>query len=132
MDRKELMGRYAKGDRGFSRSDLRGANLRWADLSGADLRGANLRGANLRGAIGNNREILTIQTGIYVVVIDTVNSVAAIGCQQKPISEWLEITKEAVEELDEDKAAKAFEAIQWLRPLFEKYAQTKSIALPSE
>jgi hypothetical protein len=68
---KELLEKYAAGERNFRGAnligadlggadlrgaDLRGANLSWADLRGADLRGANLTGANLIGAnlIGAN------------------------------------------------------------------------------
>ena len=42
--------KWARGEDGGERADLRDANLRGANLRGADLRGANLRGANLRGA----------------------------------------------------------------------------------
>jgi uncharacterized protein YjbI with pentapeptide repeats len=45
MTGKELLRRYATGERDFS-----GLDLRKADLSEADLRGINLRGADLRGA----------------------------------------------------------------------------------
>ena len=52
---RELLARYAKGDREFhwgllGHSDLNGVTLRNADLGGTDLRGADLRGADLRGA----------------------------------------------------------------------------------
>ncbi len=90
-------------------ANLRGADLRCADLSGADLRcaylsGANLRcadlsGANLRFCIGNNREIRTVQTGCFVVVIgpDTV----AVGCQQHPTEGWLAMTDDQIEPMDD-------------------------------
>ena len=42
--------KWARGEDGGERADLRGANLCGADLRNADLRGANLRGANLRDA----------------------------------------------------------------------------------
>ncbi len=52
---KDLLARYAAGERIFRfahlyRADLVGANLNSANLGGANLGGANLRGANLRGA----------------------------------------------------------------------------------
>ena len=39
--------KWARGEDGGERADLRGADLRDADLSGANLRGADLRGADL-------------------------------------------------------------------------------------
>ena len=57
---KELLRRYAAGERDFSgidlrkadlsEADLRGINLSGADLRGADLRESNLRFANFQGA----------------------------------------------------------------------------------
>jgi uncharacterized protein YjbI with pentapeptide repeats len=45
MNVKELLERYANGERNFQ-----GANFQGADLQGANLKGANLEGANLEGA----------------------------------------------------------------------------------
>ena len=42
--------KWARGEDGGERADLRGANLRNANLRGADLRDADLYGADLRGA----------------------------------------------------------------------------------
>ena len=77
-------------------ADLRGANLlsanlRYADLRGADLRGANLRYATLRGAdlriaIGNGREIKSMQLDY---TITWTKDALAIGCQQHSIADWL-------------------------------------------
>ena len=55
MTEKELLERYKKGKRVFSRANLHGAKLNGANLSGADLSRANLSWAklhvaNLRGA----------------------------------------------------------------------------------
>jgi len=47
---KELIEKYAAGDRDFALTDLRGANLRGADLGSADLRSADLSNANLSNA----------------------------------------------------------------------------------
>ena len=52
----------------LSRADLRGVNLRDAILIDVNLRDADLRGANIRYAIGNGREIKTLQTEFYTVV----------------------------------------------------------------
>jgi uncharacterized protein YjbI with pentapeptide repeats len=45
MMAKELLERYAAGERDFS-----GVNLKWANLGDANLKGTNLEGANLEGA----------------------------------------------------------------------------------
>ena len=50
MDTKELLDRYAKGERDFREAYLQGANLLWACLQGANLQGANLQQVNLRWA----------------------------------------------------------------------------------
>ena len=53
MDIKLILEKHAKwarGEDGGERADLRNANLRNANLRGADLRGADLCGANLYGA----------------------------------------------------------------------------------
>jgi hypothetical protein len=47
---KELLERYAAGERVFHGAQLAGANLKWADLTRATLYGANLSNADLRGA----------------------------------------------------------------------------------
>lgn len=50
MDAKELLARYASGERNFRGLWLSGADLSYAKLSGADLAGARLVGARLVGA----------------------------------------------------------------------------------
>lgn len=86
-------------DANLSRADLRGANL-----SDADLRRADLRGANLRGAIGNNKEIKTIQLGTWTVVLT--KYVMAIGCQQHSIEQWFSFTDDEIKRMD-------IKAIEW-------------------
>lgn len=55
VDVDELLRRYAKGQRDFSRTGpfggVTGVNLKGCDLRGANLRGANFRSANFSGAI---------------------------------------------------------------------------------
>jgi uncharacterized protein YjbI with pentapeptide repeats len=50
MSAKELLERYAAGERSFWEATLESANLSRTKLANADLRGANLRGANLSSA----------------------------------------------------------------------------------
>jgi uncharacterized protein YjbI with pentapeptide repeats len=54
MKAKEVLKRYANGERNFQRADLRGQSFKGedlfeADFSGADIRGANFTDATLRG-----------------------------------------------------------------------------------
>ena len=72
-------------------ANLSGANLREANLWGANLRDASLRGAYLRdaelwGAMGNMREVKSIQIDTYPVTYT--KDVIQIGCQQNSISKW--------------------------------------------
>ena len=67
-------------------ANLSGANLRDANLRGANLRGANLRDANLRDADGNNRELKSVQFGVYVACMSEFS--IAIGCEQHSPEEW--------------------------------------------
>jgi hypothetical protein len=110
----------------LSGADLRGAHLSCTDLSGADLSGADLRGAclchtNLRGAdlreaelrgikinfsTGNGREIKSLDTGRWPVVISP--HYMAIGCRQHDIDEWLEFDDDAIDAMDAN-------ALEWWR-----------------
>ena len=72
-------------------ANLQGANLRGAHLQGADLRYANLRyadlwSANLQDAVGNMREIKSMQIDPWAVTYtaDTLQ----IGCQRHSIDLW--------------------------------------------
>jgi len=98
----------------LSGANLSGTNLSGTNLSGANLSGANLRGANLRGAVGNNRELKTIQAGPWVA--NYTDTVMSIGCQQHEIKRWWEFTHEEID-------AMASDAVEWWaiwKPLLEK------------
>jgi uncharacterized protein YjbI with pentapeptide repeats len=89
-------------------ADLRGADLCGSDLCDADLSRANLRGsdlsrANLRGSdlwstIGNQKEIITIQTDVWQIVYT--KEVVQIGCQRHSIKDWFEFSDERIAEMD--------------------------------
>jgi len=97
-------------------ADMTGANLPWANLSradlpvanltGADLTGADLTGANLCGSTGNNIEIKTIQTGIYIVNIVEKFEYIQIGCERNTIERWFNFTNREILEMDGKKALK--------------------------
>ena len=70
-----------------------------ADLRDADLSGANLSGANLRGAIGNNKEVKSLQLGKYDITI-LVDVRIHIGCQNHTILGWENFTDEEISEMD--------------------------------
>jgi len=100
----------------LSEANLRGANLRWANLSEAnlcwaDLRWANLseanlREANLREAVGNNKEIITIQSGKYIITL--CRDVMAIGCQQHTVDSWMDFDDATIRKMDHG-------ALEWWR-----------------
>lgn len=51
MKAKEVLRRYAAGERNFCNANLRGANFKGKDLSGADFSGADIRSASFTDAI---------------------------------------------------------------------------------
>ena len=102
----------------LSRADLRWADLRWANLSGADLSGANLSGANLSGAnlsganlsranlsganlsraIGNLKEIKSLQLEKYTVTYTS--ELIQIGCKNFTIDKWRNFTDKQIRAMD--------------------------------
>jgi uncharacterized protein YjbI with pentapeptide repeats len=81
-------------------ADLMGANLMGVDLRGANLRGADLRGADLSGAIGNNKEVKSLQLGKYNTTI-LVGIKIQIGCQNHTIPEWENFTDVEISKMDD-------------------------------
>ena len=83
-------------------ADLRGADLEGADLGGANLRHTDLRHTDLRGVAGNGREVKSIRLYEWTVVwFYSGNELTlAVGCQQHPLSVWLEATDEWLLGLD--------------------------------
>jgi len=90
----------------LSGAALRGADLSFANLSGANLSGANLSGANLRRAMGNNKEITSIQSGKYIITISS--DVMAIGCQQHTVDSWMAFDDATIRKMDHG-------ALEWWR-----------------
>jgi len=82
----------------LSGANLSGANLHGANLSGANLSKANLSGANLYGAIGNMKEIKSLQLHRWPVVIH--GEELWIGCQKKAITDWWSASDEDIREID--------------------------------
>ena len=100
----------------LSEADLRWADLRWADLSGADL----------HGAVGNNRELISVQTGKYIVNIwqDTIQ----IGCKRHAYGEWVKFDDEKIAKIDTG-------ALSWwktwkpiITQIYKEYISTKKNA----
>ena len=77
------------------KADLSAADLRKADLSAANLRKADLSAANLREAIG----VVRLQWEGFDVLVFNQGKEADIGCQSKPIIEWLALTDEQAIEM---------------------------------
>ena len=90
----------------LSGANLSRADLTVADLSRADLTWADLTGANLCGSTGNNIEIKTIQTGIYIVNIVEKFEYIQIGCERNTIERWFNFTNREILEMDGKTALK--------------------------
>jgi hypothetical protein len=89
------------------RANLYRANLSEADLSEANLFKANLSKAdlfkaNLCGTIGNNKELISIQTGAYLVCMS--KHAIQIGCKNYTREEWNRFSNNDILEMDGQKA----------------------------
>ena len=94
----------------LSGADLSGADLSWADLRGADLRGADLRGADLRA----KQYLCQIHASRHAIV--AIDNDVRIGCERKPLAEWLE-TFEAVGRENKYTEAEIAEYGGWLKAI---------------
>jgi len=83
-------------------ADFSGANLSWANLRGANLSGADLSGANLRGAIGNLKNVKSMQIEDYSIVYTDTD--LFIGCEKHPIFDWWKFDDAVIEAMDGEKA----------------------------
>lgn len=75
-------------DEGGVRADLRWANLGWANLAKVDI----------INAVGNMREIKSLQVDTYFVAYTS--EVMAIGCEQHTLAEWWAFTDEEIHKMD--------------------------------
>ena len=82
----------------LSYTNLRDAGLSGADLRGADLIGADLIGANLWSTIGNQNQIITIQTDVWQIVYTS--DFMQIGCQRHSINDWLVFSDDHISKMD--------------------------------
>jgi len=87
----------------LKRANLRGADLSEADLSEANLSEANLSGADLSGAdfrwaIGNGKELKTVQSGKYNITYSADDM--AIGCEQHTIKQWWNFSNTQIARMD--------------------------------
>jgi hypothetical protein len=102
----------------LKRANLKGTNLRYAYLKYANLYKANLyrayleeaslkdanfeeaslKDANFENTIGNNKEIKTLELGIYV--INYTSKVIQIGCKNYTIEEWFQFSDGEIDEMD--------------------------------
>ncbi len=64
MKAREVLNRYAEGQRDFRRVNLRGESFREKDLSGADFSEADIRGTNFRGAILHGTKFIAAKAGL--------------------------------------------------------------------
>ena len=85
---------------GLSKANLSNANLSYTVLRGADLRGTNLSNVDLRCAVGNNKEIKSLQIGTYLISYTAV--VLNIGCESHSIKKWACFSDERIASMDEE------------------------------
>lgn len=88
----------------LSYANITGVNLSYADLTGvnfsyANLSGVNLSGANLIGAIGNGKEVRTLQTPIYIVTC--YKNIIQIGCERHTFQEWLGFDDKTISDMED-------------------------------
>ena len=91
-------------DADLNGADLCDANLSYVDLSDADLSdaylwGANLSGADLSGAIGNMKQIKSLQIDEYPIVYTS--DIIQIGCKNHSIEEWKNFDDETINKMDD-------------------------------
>lgn len=91
-----LMGASLKG------ANFHGTNLNYADLRGADLRGTDLRNASLVETI--LPELTWVIYGETYYVQITNGLTLRVGCQEHPIADWRQFSKETVQCMDGQKA----------------------------
>jgi uncharacterized protein YjbI with pentapeptide repeats len=85
-------------DADLSRADLSDADLSRADLSDADLSHADLSDANLSDAIGNKKELRTMQIDTYSIAFT--NSILQIGCKRFTHKEWGIFSDDEISKMD--------------------------------
>ena len=103
-------------------ANLSYANLRYANLGFASLRDADLRDAKLHHVIGNRKEIKTIQTDPWPIVLT--KDVMAIGYEQHSIEEWRGFDDNRIAKMDDD-------ALEWSRtwrPIIEQIIEMNKAA----
>ena len=103
-------------------ADLRSTDLRYANLRYANLRDADLRDASLRHVIGNGKDIKTIQTDPWPIVLT--KDVMAIGYEQHSIEEWRGFDDNRIAKMDDD-------ALEWSRtwrPIIEQIIEMNKAA----
>jgi len=83
----------------LNNANLQGANLQGVSLRCAHMQGINLEDTNLSRAIGNNKEVKSLQLGKYPVTI-LVGIKAHIGCREHSIEEWENFTDEEINKMD--------------------------------
>ena len=103
-------------------ADLSCADLRYANLGSTNLRDAHLRDAKLHHVIGNKKEIKTIQTDPWPIVLT--KDVMAIGYEQHSIEEWRGFDDDRIASMDDD-------ALEWSRtwrPIIEQIIKVNKAA----
>ncbi len=113
--------RYA----GLSGADLRDADLIDADLQYAFLHGVDLRGTDLQDAIGNGREVKTVQTNLWIVTYTA--DIMQIGCEQHAIEDWWGFDDATISDMN----SKALEWWKAWKPILQQIIATSPATQPN-
>ena len=68
------------------------------EVNADTLQDANLSGADLGLCSGNNKEVLTVQTGIYHVAL--IKGWMFAGCESRSIDEWKALADDDLKHID--------------------------------
>jgi hypothetical protein len=83
----------------MSSADMRSANMRSANMRGADMRGADIILAILFGAVGNGRELKSIQIFPEYAICYS-KHIVFIGCKGRKLDSWKNFTDEDILAMD--------------------------------
>jgi uncharacterized protein YjbI with pentapeptide repeats len=84
----------------LSYADLTNANLTNANLSGANLNRADLMGADLWDCTGNDKEVVTFDTELYIV--NFTKDFLNIGCKTYSYEKWFGFADDEISKMHED------------------------------
>ena len=85
-------------DADFTRADFTRANFTGANFTGADFTRADFTDADFTDAIGNRREVKSLQIDTWSITYTSTH--LQIGCQRHKIEDWWEFDDETINDMD--------------------------------